>query len=57
LLVPPGDADALAEALRRLAADPELARRIAAGGLNAYREQASEAILGARWRGLIEDLL
>src|SRR5262249_31735141 len=48
LLVPPGDPDALAEALRRLAGDPELARRIAAGGLEAYREQASEAILGAR---------
>ena len=57
LLVPPGDPDALAEALRRLAADRELAQRIAAGGLNAYREQASEAILGARWRGLIEGLL
>jgi glycosyltransferase involved in cell wall biosynthesis len=57
LLVPPGDANALADALRRLAADRDLGQRIAAGGLNAYREHASEAILGARWRGLIEGLL
>ena len=57
LLVPPGDPDALAQALRRLAADRTLAQRIAVGGLNAYREHASEAILGARWRALIEGLL
>lgn len=57
LLVPPGDADALVHALRRLAADPELARRIAAGGLSAYRARASEAILGERWRALIAELL
>jgi len=57
LLVPPADADALAAAVRRLASDPALARRIAAGGLQAYREHASEAILGARWRTLIEGLL
>ena len=43
--------------LGRLAADPALARRIAAGGATAYRERASEAILGARWRGLIEALV
>jgi glycosyltransferase involved in cell wall biosynthesis len=57
LLVPPGDPDALAKALRRLASDAALARAIGAGGLNAYREHASEAILGARWRALIEELL
>jgi glycosyltransferase involved in cell wall biosynthesis len=57
LVVPPGDPDALVAALRRLAADPELARRIAAGGLGAYRAQASEAILGKRWRALIAELL
>jgi glycosyltransferase involved in cell wall biosynthesis len=33
LRVPPGDADALAEALRRLAADPALRSRLAEGGL------------------------
>jgi glycosyltransferase involved in cell wall biosynthesis len=56
LLVPPGDPEALVLALRRLADAPELARRIAAGGLQAYREHASEAILGARWRALVEEL-
>jgi glycosyltransferase involved in cell wall biosynthesis len=57
LLVPQGDAEALAGALRRLANDPALARRIGDGGLQAYRERASEAILGRRWRALIEELL
>jgi glycosyltransferase involved in cell wall biosynthesis len=57
LLVPPGDAPALAAALRRLAADDELLRRLSIGGLAAYREQASEDVLGARWRGLIQTLL
>ena len=56
LLVPPGDPEALAAALRRLAADPELARRLSSGGLAAYREHASEDVLGARWRGLLEAL-
>ena len=55
-LVPPGDPDALVSALRRLAGTPDLVRRIAAGGLQAYREHASEAILGARWRALLEGL-
>ena len=57
LLVPPADPDALVVALRRLASDSDLASRIGAGGLTAYREHASEAILGARWRALIEELL
>src|SRR6185436_16451812 len=57
LLVPPGDAPALAAALRRLADDDELLRRLSIGGLAAYREQASEDVLGARWRGLIQSLL
>jgi glycosyltransferase involved in cell wall biosynthesis len=57
LLVPPGDPHALASALRRLAADEELARRLSIGGLAAYREHASEDVLGARWRGLIASLL
>jgi glycosyltransferase involved in cell wall biosynthesis len=56
LLVPAGDAEALATAVRRLAADESLARRLGAGGLRAYREQASEAVLGRRWRGLVEGL-
>ena len=57
LLVPPGDPEALAAAVRRLAGDSELARTIGAGGLAAYREQASEAVLGARWLGLVERLV
>jgi len=57
LLVPPDDPVALAAAMRRLAADPELARRLGAGGREAYEEQASEGVLGARWRELITELL
>ena len=56
LLVPPGDPDALAEAVRRLAAEDGLAERLSEGGLAAYREQASEQVLGERWRGLVERL-
>jgi glycosyltransferase involved in cell wall biosynthesis len=54
LLVPPGDPTALASALRRLAAEPALRRRIAEGGLRVYRERASEDVLGARWRTIVE---
>ena len=57
LLVPPGDPEALAAAVRRLAAEPELAQSIGAGGLAAYRAHASEDVLGARWRGLVEQLV
>ena len=57
LLVPPGDPEALADALRRVMTDPALARRLADGGHTVYREQASEDVLGARWRALIESRL
>ena len=57
LLVPPGDAAALAEALRRLAAHAELCKQLAAAGRAAYEQRASEAVLGERWRGIIERLL
>ncbi len=57
LLVPPGDPDALAAAVRRLAGEPELARSIGAGGLAAYQARASEEVLGERWRGLVEQLV
>jgi glycosyltransferase involved in cell wall biosynthesis len=56
-LVPSGGAPALAAAVRRFAEDPALARRIADGGLRAYRAHASERVLGERWRTLIEGLL
>lgn len=55
LLVPPGDPEALADALRRLT--PDLADRLAEGGHAVYRDQASEEVLGARWRALIESRL
>ncbi|MBA2357599.1 MAG: glycosyltransferase [Actinobacteria bacterium] len=57
LLVPPGDAPALAAALRRLRGDPELSSRLASGGLAAYRERASEKVLGRVWRDLLEGLV
>jgi glycosyltransferase involved in cell wall biosynthesis len=57
LLVPPGDAGSLAEAVRRLAGNAELTERLGAQGRAAYEATASEAVLGARWRGIIERLL
>jgi glycosyltransferase involved in cell wall biosynthesis len=57
LLVPPGDADALAGAIRTLAHEEDLARKLAAGGRAAYERAASEVVLGRRWRSLIDGLL
>jgi glycosyltransferase involved in cell wall biosynthesis len=57
MLVPAGDPEALAEAIRRLADNRDLAERIATGGRTAYEREASEAVLGERWRGIIEQLL
>ena len=54
LLVPPGDPDALAAALRRLAGDPQLGRSLSESGRAVYEAHASEAVLGRRWRELIE---
>jgi glycosyltransferase involved in cell wall biosynthesis len=54
LLVPPGDPEALATAIRKLRDDRALSESVAAGGLAAYRERASEAVLGRRWRELFE---
>ncbi len=54
LLVRTGDPEALAAALRRLATDGSLRERIAQGGLAAYRERASEEVLGRRWLGVLE---
>jgi glycosyltransferase involved in cell wall biosynthesis len=54
LLVPPGNPEALAAAVRRLATDEDLARRIAAAGRATYEQHASEAVLGPRWRDLIQ---
>src|SRR4029453_12360244 len=57
LLVPPGDPAALAAAVRQLAADTARADALGVGGLAAYHRQASEEVLGRRWRGLLERLL
>jgi glycosyltransferase involved in cell wall biosynthesis len=56
LLVSPGDPKALASAVRRLAGDADLAERIGGRGLAIYQEYASEDVLGARWRTLLEAL-
>jgi len=57
LLVPPGDPAALAAAMRRLAGDSGLARQLGDAGRAVFEERASEEVLGARWRSLIEELL
>ena len=54
LLVPPGDPVALAAAVRRLAGDRVLAAAIGAAGRETYAARASEAVLGDRWRALLE---
>jgi glycosyltransferase involved in cell wall biosynthesis len=54
LLVPPGDALALATAVRRLATGPALAAAVGAAGRATYEARASEAALGLRWRSLLE---
>ena len=54
LLVPAGDAEALAVAVRRLAADDALAERVARAARETFEAHASEDVLGARWRSLLE---
>jgi glycosyltransferase involved in cell wall biosynthesis len=53
LLVPPGDPDALATAVQRLADDERLGSSLGSGGREAYEERASEGVLGARWRDVL----
>ena len=50
----PGDPQALAGAVRRLAADDALAERVARAGRETFEAHASEDVLGARWRSLLE---
>lgn len=57
MLVPAGDPAALAEAVRTLAGDPALASRLGRAGRATYEAQASEPVLGSRWRGLLERVL
>lgn len=49
LLVPPGDATALAAALTRIGSDPELAARLGDAGRRHAREDFSWASITARW--------
>jgi glycosyltransferase involved in cell wall biosynthesis len=48
------NADALAEAIVTLRDDSELAKRIGAGGRATFEREASESVLGVRWREVIE---
>jgi glycosyltransferase involved in cell wall biosynthesis len=57
LLVPRGDPEALAEAVQRLASDDRAAERLAAAGRETYEALASEDVLGARWRSLLEGVV
>jgi glycosyltransferase involved in cell wall biosynthesis len=57
LLVPPGDAAALAAAIARLARDEELRTRIASRGREVFLAKASRPVLGARWLELVTSLL
>jgi glycosyltransferase involved in cell wall biosynthesis len=57
LLVPPGNPAALADAVRRIAGDPELAVHLSGGGLYTFEQRASERVLGSRWRELLERLI
>jgi hypothetical protein len=54
LLVPTGDAEATAGALRRVAGDGELRQRLSEGARRTYAQRASEDVLGAAWRALLE---
>ena len=56
LLVPAGDPEALAARSGVSRPNPSSRARLSAGGLAAYREHASEDVLGSRWRGLLEGL-
>jgi glycosyltransferase involved in cell wall biosynthesis len=56
LLVPPGDADALEAAIRRLLDEPETARRLAANALAQVEERFSERVMGERVLAVYEDL-
>ena len=57
LLVPPGDADALAAAVRRLGDDPALARRLGEAGRRRLREQFSWPAIVQRWLDLYTGLV
>jgi hypothetical protein len=43
--------------MKRIAGDPDLARRLSRAGRAVYEERASEEVLGERWRKLLETLV
>jgi glycosyltransferase involved in cell wall biosynthesis len=53
LLVEPGDARALADAINRLAGDPALYRQLAAGAAASFSSEHDCAVVGARYAELI----
>ena len=57
LLVPAGDPEALAAAVRRLAADADLKRSIGSAGRAVYELHAAEEVLGRKWRETLERLV
>ncbi len=57
LLVPAGDAQALADAVRLFASNRDLAPRIGAAGRATYERTASEAVLGTTWHGIFEEVV
>ncbi len=54
LLVPPGDAAALAAALERLAREPDLAARLGDAGYRRLRERFSWEAIVARWEAVYQ---
>jgi glycosyltransferase involved in cell wall biosynthesis len=50
-------AESLASAIRRLADNPSIAERIAREGRRTYEREASERVLGERWRTVIESVI
>jgi glycosyltransferase involved in cell wall biosynthesis len=56
LLVPPGDATALAAALRRVLDEPDLARRLGEAGRRRLHEHFSQETITARWEAVYRSL-
>jgi starch synthase len=56
LLVPPGDAAALAGALRRLLDEPDLARKLGEAGRRRLHEHFSWEAITARWEAVYSSL-
>jgi glycosyltransferase involved in cell wall biosynthesis len=56
VVVPPEDVDALADAVRQLAADPETCARLAASGRPYVAAHFDRDALGGRYVGILEDV-